>query len=73
MGFRKCVSTRTPYKNDGNLNRKANQKHSGSTRIGNLNWESRTWLVVATKLCVLCQAGIYLYGDLIAKKVDNKS
>ncbi len=38
--LRKCVSTSTPNSFNGNFNRKANQKASGSTRIGSLYiWE----------------------------------
>ncbi len=30
----------------------ANPKGSGSTRNGSLYWESRSWLIAETKLCV---------------------
>ncbi len=55
--LRKCVSTSTP---NSNFSRKANQKASGSTMIGSLYGESRTWLIVETKLCVCCVERVHV-------------
>ncbi len=58
MGFAQMC---TPNYIDVNFNRKANQKGSGSTRIGRLYWESRTRLIVETKLCVRCVERVHVY------------
>ncbi len=36
-------------------------KASGSTRIGSLDWESRSWLKIETKLCVCCVESVHIY------------